>query len=151
LPFDLSGVASTTIQGLNIFGATINTNWGSTNTTINAINATYISHFDNAWASGWSPPGTSGIILNGTGSVIKNSTIAFSAGDGVAVGNSNIRVTNNIIHDVDYSGTDAAGVRDAGNNTQIDNNTIYNTGRDGINFQASTSVSHQTPYTMRCS
>jgi hypothetical protein len=135
--FDLSGVANTTITGINIFAATINTDWSSTNTTINAINAQYISQFNNAWNSGWSPPAISGIMLNGTGSVIENSTIAFSAGDGVAVGNSNIRVTNNVIHDVDYSGTDCAGVRDGGNNTQIDNNTIYNTGRDGINFQAS--------------
>jgi parallel beta-helix repeat protein len=135
--FDLTGVANTTIQGINIFAATINTNWASTNTTINAINATYISQFNNVWGSGWSPPAASGIMLAGAGSIIENSTIAYSAGDGVAVGAANIRVTNNIIHDVDYSGTDAAGVRDAGNNTQIDNNTIYNTGRDGINFQAS--------------
>jgi hypothetical protein len=135
--FDLTGVANTTISGINVFAATITTDWSSTNTTINAINAQYISQFNNAWNSGWSPPAISGIMLNGTGSVIENSTIAFSAGDGVAVGNSNIRVTNNVIHDVDYSGTDCAGVRDGGNNTQIDNNTIYNTGRDGINFQAS--------------
>ena len=135
--FNLNSVTNTTIQGLNIFASTITTGWGSQNTTINSINAEYLSQFNNAWNSGWAPPSDSGIALNGSGSILENSTIAFSAGDGAYIGNSGIRVTNNIIHDVDYSGTDAAGVRDYGSNAQIDNNTIYNTGRDGINFQAS--------------
>jgi hypothetical protein len=133
--FDLSGLSNTTIQGVNLFAATIYTDWSSQNTLISAINAQYLSQFNNIWGSGWSPPSGDGITLNGAGSVLQNSTIAFSAGDGVFVGNNNIRVSNNVIHDVDYSGTDAAGIRVYGNNSQIDHNLVYNTGRDGINFQ----------------
>ena len=42
------------------------------------------------------------------------------------------RVTNNIIHDVDYSGGDAAAIRALTSSLQLDHNTIYYAGRDGI-------------------
>lgn len=134
--FDLSGVANTTIQGINLFACTIHTDWGSTGTTINGITAAYVTQFNNLWDSGWAPPGPYGIELNGANSTLENSTIAFSAGDGVYANAPGVHVTNNVIHDVDYSGTDAAGVRVMSGNVTIDHNTIYNTGRDGINVGA---------------
>jgi hypothetical protein len=135
--FNLDGVSNTTLQGINIFAASIQTNSYSTNTVINGISAQYLTQFNNVWGSGWSPPGPYGIELNGNNSILENSTIAYSAGDGVYVDGANVRVTNNLIHDVDYSGTDAAGIMDYGSNAELDHNTIYNAGRDGINFQAS--------------
>ena len=51
-----------------------------------------------------------GIILMGSGDLLENSTIAFSAGDGVAVQGSNNTVKNNLIHHVDYMATEASGV-----------------------------------------
>lgn len=135
--FDLGGISNTTIQGISIFAATIHTDGGSANTTINGISAEYLTQFNNLWGSGWSPPGPDGIELNGSNSILENSTIAFSAGDGVYVSGAGVRVTNNLIHDVDYSGTDAAGIRITGGGAEIDHNTIYNAGRDGINLQAS--------------
>jgi hypothetical protein len=134
--FDLSGVANTTIQGINLFACTVHTDWASTGTTIDGITAAYVTEFNNLWGSGWAPAGPYGIELNGAGSTLENSTIAFSAGDGVYVNAPNIHVTNNVIHDVDYSGTDAAGIRIFGANAMIDHNTIYNAGRDGINLEA---------------
>lgn len=134
--FDLSGHSGTTISGINIFAATIKTDWSSTNTTINHINAEYLSQFEPG-SNGWSVPSTSGIGLNGSGSVLENSTIAYSAGDGVYVGRANTRVSNNIIHDVDYGGSDGAPVRiTAAGGVTIDHNTIYNAGRSGINQHA---------------
>lgn len=135
--FDLGGVSNTTIQGISLFAATIHTDWGSSNTIINGISAEYLEQFNNLWGNGWSPPGPDGIELNGGNSIIENSTIAFSAGDGVYVSGAGARVTNNLIHDVDYSGTDAAGIRVTGGGAELDHNTIYNTGRDGINIEAS--------------
>ena len=135
--FDLSGVSDTTIQGINLFACTIHTDWASSNTLINGITAAYVTQFNNIWASGWSPAGPYGIELNGGNSTIENSTIAFSAGDGVFVNAPNAHVTNNVIHDVDYSATDAAGIRILGSNAVVGHNTIYNAGRDGINIQAS--------------
>lgn len=130
--FDLSGVGGTTIRGINIFAATVKSDWGSVNTTIDHINANYLSQYVYS-SNGWSVPYTSGIMLCGSGSILENSTIGYSAGDGVYIGRSNVRVTNTVIHDVDYSGTDAAAIRVVvGGGIQLDHNTIYNTGRSGI-------------------
>jgi hypothetical protein len=134
--FDLSNVANTTIQGINLFACTINTGWNSTGTTINDINASYISQFM-VVQNGWVPPSPAGIQLYGSNSILENSTIAYSAGDGVFIDNNSITVKNNTIHDVDYSGTDSASIRAYGSNITIADNTIYNTGRDGINFRGS--------------
>lgn len=132
--FELSGVSNTTIKGINLWACTIDTNWYSQNTVINGINANYVSQFVNQWGNGWGPP-ASGIQLNGSGDVLENSNIGYSAGDGVYVGSSNVAVMNNTIHDIDWSGTDAAGVRSYSGGITVTGNTIYNAGRDGINFQ----------------
>ena len=132
--FDLSGVAGTTIKGVNLFAAGVHTNWASSATTIDGITAQYVNQFNNIWASGWSPSGPGGIELYGSGSVVENSTIAFAAGDGVYVNADDCTVTNNTIHDVDYGGTDAAGVFVYANNVTVGHNTIYNTGRAAINL-----------------
>lgn len=132
--FDLSNVSNTTIQGVNLFACTINTGWGSTGTVLNGINASYITQFM-VVQNGWVPPAPSGIQLYGSGSVLENSAIAYSAGDGVFVDSDNITVKNNTIHDVDYSATDSAGIRAYGSGLSITANTIYNSGRDGINLR----------------
>lgn len=132
--FDLGNVQNTTIQGLNIFGASIHTGWGSSGTVINHISAKYISQA--GWISnGWSVSGVQGIELYGNNSVLENSSIAYSGNDGVYIGGTNVKVINNVIHDVDTAATDAAGIRDYGSNAVIQYNTIYNAGRDGVNFQ----------------
>ena len=132
--FDLTGVSNTTLEGINIFAATINTNFYSQSTVIDHMHASYLSQF--TWAPvGWQVPWNSGIELNGNYSVVENSTIGFSSGDGVYVNAANCRVTGNVIHDVDYNAGDSAGVRDFGTYTSIDHNVIYNTGRDGIQLR----------------
>ncbi|HSU66972.1 MAG TPA: right-handed parallel beta-helix repeat-containing protein [Tepidisphaeraceae bacterium] len=134
--FDLTNSSNTTIQGINLFACSINTNVNSSNTVLNGITAQYVSQFSNQWGNGWWPTGTVGLELNGNNSVLENSTISGSAGDGVYVGGNNSTVTNNTIHDIDYSGTDTAGVRVYGYGAVVSNNTIYNAGRDGISIQA---------------
>ena len=129
--FDLTWRPNITLEGINIFAATVKTDWGSQNLTIDHVNASYLSQFTSSW-NGWSPPADSGIELNGANSLLENGNIGPSAGDGVYIGNSYVRVTNNVIHDTDYSATDAAAIRVYGSNTTIDHNTIYNAGRSGI-------------------
>lgn len=142
--FDLSAVSNTTIQGINIFAASIHTGWSSSNTVLNHINASYIDQV--GWISnGWSVNEPWGIELMGAGSILENSTIAYSASDGVYVGGNNVTVRNNVIHDVDYSGIDAAGVRVYGQYANVSYNTIYNAGRDGINYKAPhTTIAYNT-------
>jgi hypothetical protein len=142
--FDLANVANTTITGLNIFASTIRTGYNSPNTLIDHVNANYISKV--GWISnGWSVPEPWGLDLMGNGSILQNSSIGNSEGDGVYIGGSNVIVRNNVIHDVDTSGIDAAGVRVYGQYATITGNTIYNTGRDGINFQTQhTTITNNT-------
>jgi len=142
--FDLSGVSNITVRGMNIFAATINTNQNSTNIVLDHISAQYISQFVSE-PSGWNQPSNTGIVLDGTGDVLQNSQIGFSAGDGVYVGGNNVKVTNNVIHDVAYNAGDSAGIRVTGNSAQISYNTIYNAGRNGIDqFGWQTSIQHNT-------
>lgn len=134
--FDVSGQSYITIQNLNIFAATINSNGGSRGLVINHINAKYTGQFLKT-VDGWHIPTNAGINLNGPGDILENSVVQYSAGDGVMVEGSNCRVTNNVIHDVDYDGVDAAAIHVMGNGTEVDHNTIYNAGRSGIVHQAS--------------
>jgi fibronectin type 3 domain-containing protein/regulation of enolase protein 1 (concanavalin A-like superfamily) len=129
--FDLSGRSNITIQGLNIFAATIVTDAGSDDIVIDGVNARYVGHFTTS-ETGWEVPVDSGIYLAGTDSVIRNSTVAFSAGHGVSLGGSRNRVENNVIHDFGYSGANGAGIRAQGTAHFIRNNTVYNGGRSGI-------------------
>lgn len=135
--FDLSGKSKVTIQNINLFASTINSNASSTSNTIDGIQAQYVSHFTalpgNRGASYWIDHLTdTGIVVNGRGNILQNSTIAYSAGNGVAVLGADNIVKNNLIHHIDYIGNYASGVALAGNGHTIQNNTIYDSGRSAI-------------------
>jgi hypothetical protein len=89
--------------------------------------------------------GGTGIVLDGAYDTIENSTIAYSAGDGVYLGGNNATVYNNVIHDVDYSGTNASGIDTSEfsstliSNASISDNTVYNAARTLINVSQLTS------------
>lgn len=134
--FDVSNQSYITIQNLNIFSATVNSNGGSRGLVLNHINAKYTGQFLKT-VDGWHIPTNAGINLNGPGDILENSVVQYSAGDGVMVLGSNCRITNNVVHDVDYDGVDAAAIRVMGSGTEVDHNTIYNAGRSGIVHQAS--------------
>ncbi len=128
--FDFSGQHDITLQGVNIFAATIHTSSSSSNVVINHITASYISSFF-AIPNGWIPQ-AGGITLKAFGDILENSNIGYSAGDGVIVGAAGVSVLNNTIHDVDTVGGDMAGIRVGASSVTISGNTIYNAGRDGI-------------------
>jgi hypothetical protein len=130
--FNLAGVSNITVEGINLFACTINTDTNSSNITLNHINAQYVSQFLSQ-PDGWSQPYACGILLAGNGDLLENSEIAYSCGDGVFVSGAYDRVTNCIIHDVDTNGGDGAGIRNYGWYNSLDHNTIYNCGRNGIN------------------
>lgn len=62
-------------------------------------------------------------------------TRSSSAGNGIALAGQGNTATDNVIHDVDYMGTYAAGIAVMGNSQTVMNNTIYRVGRSGINLQ----------------
>lgn len=144
--FNLAGASNITVQGVNLFACTINTDLNSSNIILNQLNAKYVSQFLSQ-PDGWSQPYACGILLAGNNDVLENSQIAYSCGDGVFVSGTGDRVTNNVIHDVDTNGGDGAGVRNYGWYNSIDHNTIYNCGRNGMNvFGEYISVTYNTVY-----
>jgi hypothetical protein len=145
--FKLNNRSHISIVGINFFASTIKTDTRSTNITLDSINANYVSHYttlDDFWSPGIE---SSGIMLKGDNSVVQNSVIGYSAGNGVLLMGNNDKAINNIIHDVDYEATDTAAIStgdasdDPFQNNEIAYNTIYNCGRSAILF-ATLQTSH---------
>jgi hypothetical protein len=145
--FDLSGKSGVTIQNISIFASAILTDSASTNITLDRINAQYVSHFSSLPTASNDLTGDnfsilhvhehdSGIVINGTGNILQNSTISFSAGTGIALEGSNNTIRNNLIRNIDYIGDYASGIVIDGNNNVIQNNTINDIGRQAILFNA---------------
>jgi uncharacterized protein (TIGR03437 family) len=142
LAFDLSGRSFVNILGFQIFAASITSNDRSQYLILDGLNVQYVSHYSlNPTGSiGNGGPANTGIILAGANNVLRNSTIAFSAGSGVSVSGESQRVFNNVIHDVDYNGTDEAPVTMTSysfgyppyRHFLVAWNTIYNTASQGI-------------------
>ncbi len=143
--FDLAGKSGVVVKGLSLFAATINTNSASSSATLDGLNANYISHFitmpetDPNCYIYCSHKLDTGIMLIGTGHVLKNSTLRNSAGNGVLVKGTNITVTNNLIENTNYTAGYTSGIFMDGNSLTITNNSIYKTGRDGIQFGSGSS------------
>lgn len=129
--FDLSGRSNISVDGIRIFAATIATDADSDSIRLTNLQASYVSHHT-LMPSGWERPDQTGILLLGTNSLLRDSTIAFSSAHGVTVTGSTNKVENNVIHDIGYAGGDDAGILVRGRGHEITRNTIYNAGRDGI-------------------
>ena len=144
--FDLSHVTDTTVSGLGFFGTTINTDDATQRLTLASLTVRFPSHFmdfvpDPDTTTVDSSTGcdsigggltTTGVILRGTGDVLRDSTVSDSGGNGVALLGYGNTVTNNVIHDVDSSGGRPAGVHLFGHDQTVTGNTIYSAGRAGI-------------------
>ncbi len=137
--FELGGIDYTTLDGIDIFASTIRMDATSDYNTIQNMDAKYLSHLELIETSGWGV-GTfdTGIILYGSNNTLRDSTIAYSSGNGVSVRGDGQRIINNTIRDVNYLGTDAAAIYTENSfaspttNLEFAYNTVYNTGRSGI-------------------
>lgn len=132
--FDLAARSYIDVKGIRMFASTVFTDSTSRYNVLDGINAQYPSHYIEIPENQGAHNLDTGIILDGTYNTLKNSTIAYSAGNGVAqIGRYNV-ITNNLIHDIDYSGTYNAPIRFMGGQVDVTAtyNTIYNTGRDGM-------------------
>jgi hypothetical protein len=134
---DLNGTSHTTVDGVRLFGTSIRTGDTSTGVVLDRLDGRYLSHYNeitgpcDGFRTGET---TSGIVLRGSGNILQRSTLAYSAGNGVALFGSNNVVWFNTIHDVDYMGSYAAGVNVVGNGHHVTRNTIHRVGRSGVNI-----------------
>lgn len=88
-----------------------------------------------------------GVEINGQYNTVRNSEIGYSWCDGVTLTNSHNTIDNNVIHDVNWLGTDSTIVNysHSGGHQTITNNTMYNCGRDGVGNEGAapnTSIQH---------
>jgi len=149
--FDLSGRSNVTIENIGIFASGITSDTSSTGNVIDGINAQYVSHFTALPPAAGDPTGfsilsvgeVSGIVLNGPGNILRNSTIDYSAGSGVVLIGGNNTVTNNLIRHIDYVGDYSSGIiifGNTGNGSSVQNNTIESVGRQGILVNSAVSL-----------
>jgi len=137
--FNLNGMSYITIEGLNIFSANITTDNDSHHILIDNCAMKYISHYtiidEGTMGTGSKGVRDSGIILDGHDNILKNSNIAYSAGNGVALIGDNNTVHNCTIHDINYVVTDCGAVHTGSQKTEnnkITYNKLYNAGRSLI-------------------
>ena len=133
--FDLSGKSYITLQGLRLFACAVNSSSTSRGLVLDGLDCAYVNHFALIDTAGpWSyHMNDTGLILNGTNNILRNSHIAFSAGNGVTLlGVSNL-VDNCVIHDVNYADLDCAAINTGLSATskanEIRYNTCFNSGR----------------------
>ncbi|MBI2844024.1 MAG: carboxypeptidase regulatory-like domain-containing protein, partial [Armatimonadetes bacterium] len=135
LGFDLSGLSHINIKGFTVFACTV-TMKDADNCVVDSCLFRYPSHMveidqfpgpASAWEAGRYD---TGVILGGHDNQLRNSTVAWSAGNGVTLLPDSYRNTieNCLIHDVNYMGIDCAAVNGHGWGHIIRNNTMFNTG-----------------------
>jgi hypothetical protein len=137
--FDLSGRSNVTIQNINIFASAINSNVSSANNILDGLNAQYVSHYTRVPDAVGSPTSfqfvhiaDSGIVINGSGNVLRNSVISYSAGNDVTLMGTNNTVKNNLIHHADYMANFCSGISVMGTGHTVQNNTVHTNGRQAI-------------------
>jgi hypothetical protein len=137
--FDLSGRSNVTIQNINIFASAINSNVSSANNILDGLNAQYVSHYTRVPDAVGSPTSfqfvhiaDSGIVINGSGNVLRNSVISYSAGNDVTLMRTNNTVKNNLIHHADYMANFCSGISVMGTGHTVQNNTVHTNGQQAI-------------------
>ena len=125
---------------------------GVSNVTLDGLDFTYPSHqtdMTGNWQSQHS--GWTGVVLNGTNSVIKNCKIRYTATSAISLHGENLKVLNNEIESTNYfctnPGTINCGhwVRDA----EIAYNKLWNMSTSGIYLTGSANSNPRTPERMR--
>jgi hypothetical protein len=115
------------VKGIDFFAASVSVQ--GNNNTIEACNFYYPRPFFNTKKFGEEP----GISLSGKFNSIKKCEVAYSWGTGITMKKSEDGLIEDcLVHDVNWSGSVAAGISVDGIRIAVKNNTIYNCGRSGI-------------------
>jgi len=127
---DFSKLDYVDLTGVDIFGATLNLS-DATHCTVEGVHANYISHScGGKTINNLREP--TGIWISGHDNELRDSEIAWSAGDGVNVLGEHNKVVNCYIHDCDYMGVYAGPVKLDGSENLLSHCTISRAGRDDV-------------------
>jgi hypothetical protein len=138
---DLSNRAHVQVRGLRIVGATVLLK-ESRNCLVAGVNARHICHTRGGFSTA-SVAGSEGVLISGTGNVLRDSEIAFSAGAGVTLTGTGNAIINCFIHDTDTLGSYDCSVKLGGSGHLVSHNTLRDSGRDCLKFAG---TAHQIQY-----
>ncbi|UII78738.1 right-handed parallel beta-helix repeat-containing protein [Flagellimonas sp. CMM7] len=130
--FDLRNRSHIHIHGIQLFGATIETNANSISLLFDEIAIKY--PYYSSLAESPSAQAKKGVKLQGKNCVLKNSEVAYSSGTGVMLFGENNAVLNCYIHDHDFIGTTASCVELGGKGNIISHCTLTRSGRSVLGF-----------------
>ncbi len=127
LAFDLSKLSYVQLSGFHVFASTISMA-DANHCLVEDCHLKYVSHFVTCagWGTGMDD---TGVVISGQDNEITRSSIAWSAGNGISLLGERNKVTNCLIHDVDYAAVDCSAIRATGRGHIISRNTMYNSGR----------------------
>ena len=135
--FDLSGLSHIGVENLQLFAASVNLD-GARDCVLDGLRAQWPCFladirggFNRDRAVNAGSEGL-GIVLAGTGNVMRNSVVAHSTGDGISVFGASNTVENCVVHDCDISASDCAPIVCTGVGHVLRRNTLFNGGRSII-------------------
>lgn len=132
---DLSNRAHVQVRGLQVFGAGMVLT-DARNCLVAGVTARFISHSRGGSTTSHCP-GTEGILISGSGNVLRDSEIAHSAGSGVVLRGTGNALVNCFIHDTDTFGSYACCVNLGGSGHLVSHNTLRDSGRDCLQYAGS--------------
>ena len=125
LAFDLHDRQYVQVEGFRIFAATIDLREAA-HCRVVGCHVRYASHSTDCWGWGFPP---SGIMISGHDNLLADSSVIYSAGDGVMLWGERNTVRNCLVRNTDYMATDCASVRIDGRGHVVSHCTLSHTGR----------------------
>lgn len=134
LTINLNGKKYIEIRNIAVFGGRIEMKGtASTNNTLYGVTALYCNHTLGVF-SGFSA-NKPAVFVEGSNNLIEKCEIGFGAASGIQIAGNYNKVLNTRIHDFNYLGSyDAPLMARGGNYNIFKNNTIFNGGRDAIQY-----------------
>ena len=133
LGFDLGSQSYISVSGFRFKAANVNV--AGNHNTINNCQILYPTPFNDD--GHWTRNG--GVTISGNNNTVSNSEIGYSWTSGLTVSGSSNTVSNNVVHDVNWFGSDSSAIDISGwnndtatSNNTVTQNTMYNTGRSGL-------------------
>lgn len=135
IAIDLTGRKHCEVEGVAVFGATASLREAH-GCRLSGLDARHVAH-SRGGSTEAGVRDVEGVFVSGSGNLIRDSVIGFSAGSGVTLHGSGNSLINCLVHDTDTIGCYACCVSLGGTDNVISHNTLTNTGRDCLIFAGS--------------
>jgi len=131
----IDGFNHVIFKGLTFLGGAVQMN--GTGLVMEDCEASHLSHFQSL-KSGYNANGLAeenGILMSGSGNILRRSIIRDTAGSGVSLTGTNHLITRNLFHHISYGGSYLSPVYLRGSGHTVSFNTIHDAGRYCIKIE----------------